>query len=132
MCYLAYVIALLAVVFGNTQGMTLTQGADRLLDIAVSVNKVFLWVAIAIWVLLLAMIIIIGKGKVHISFSNYHHSLFGCIVLFLMLIVILLPVIQYGLYRFSMVFASSFGPEGIIEPVKFWACSVVMLIFGLG
>ena len=116
MGYLAYFIALIWLVFQTTTGMGFNQGLDLFLDKAVEINKIFFFVAIALWVIVLIKAIV-SKRK----------TTTGCLSIFLLL----LPLFQGAIWFMSSQIASSFSQQGIVDPIKFWVLVGISVVIGL-
>lgn len=119
MGYLAYVLALVIVVLGDTKGLLFNQGVDKFLDIAVQINQILFLIFLALWIL----------GLIYFLLSrSWSGMALGCTTIFFAL----LPILQYLVWRVSIGLANSFNPSGITDPTKFWALVALTVLLGLG
>ena len=121
MGYLAYVIALVALVLSDTQGMTINQGVDKLLDDAVGINQFFLWLILGFWALGLFLSLFEG-------FRRNAKSCLGCGCITFLLV--FLPPIHFIIWQVNVGLANSFGPSGPTDPVQFWALVALTVFMG--
>ena len=119
--YLAYVIAALMLLATNTSKMTGYEGLHAYLRDVVSIQGVFFWASIGIWVLAMA-IVLIGGRKLNLKGCG------GCLTVLL----VLLPAIQYLMLWLSQILERSTGAHGITDPVHFWIAVGVLAFLGSG
>lgn len=126
MTYIAYVIAILMLLFSNTQGLPFEEGVDRMLDNAVAVQGVMLWIAIAIWI---GVVLLVGLHYRSLRKSG-DTSATGCGALFAV-VAVGYPLYQFVMVKLSMMLANSWGPHGATDPVRFWGVAALMFLFGI-
>lgn len=122
MGYLAYVISLILTALQNTKGLTFTQGVKMFLDTAVIVNEVLFCIAVAAFVLILVVSIIIFRDDL----SNSGGGMGCAMYLFI------LAALQGIVWGISAGMASAFGPNGITDPTKFWIFVALAILLGSG
>lgn len=122
MGYLGYIISLIWVVVQDTTGLSFNQGVDIFFNHAVVVNKILFWIVLGI-VLIIGMAALILSKTVGLDWR-----LSGCWIAFL----IFMPIGQGFIWWMSSGLANAFGPEGIIQPIKFWALVILSLLIGTG
>lgn len=129
MGYLAYIIALVMVIFSDTRGVSMTQGIDLFLDKAAGINGLFFNVSVVIWIILAVIVTIFFlQGKVSVSLRAELSSC-GCLLLG---ILTFLPAIQFVIWKLSEGMAASWGAEGPTDPVRFVAFLLLTLLLGTG
>lgn len=135
MAGLVYLISLIYVAVINTAGLSFTREADLFLETALKINKwlflLALSVTIAVFLIgLIITFIFIAAGSKRFIWDKLSLGLScsSCIALSL----IFLPVIQGLVYWANYLMASSFGPDGITDPFKFWFGLIitVLMIWG--
>lgn len=126
MGYLAYIISLIWLASQDTIGLNFNQGTKMFLDKAVIVNKWMFWGIIGLYVIVGLIILILFLVK-HVDRSEIG-ILSGCSLIFF----IFLPIAQGFVWWMSSGIANSFGPDGIIQPVKFWVLVILTVLIGTG
>jgi hypothetical protein len=121
MTYLAYVIAAFMMLATNTSKMTGYEGLHIYLRDVVSIQEVFFWASIGIWVLVM-VIVLTGGRKLGMK---------GCGGCFSVLLVIL-PAVQYLMLWLSRILERSTGAHGVTNPVHFWIAVGVLAFLGSG
>ena len=112
----------------DTRGMSFEQGCSIFLRNAANVNEVILKVVFAVWAVgALISVLFLIFGHRHFELQTA-----GCGCLVLLIFLVFLPLIQWLLWQVSLALANAYGPEGIIDPVKFWAMVVLTVLFGAG
>lgn len=125
MGYLAYIISLIWLATQDTVGLTFNQGAKMFLDKAVIVNKWLFWIILGVYFLIFLVLLILFLTK---RIDRDIISIGGCQMAFL----IFLPIAQGFVWWMSSGMANAFGPDGIIQPVKFWVLVILTILIGTG
>jgi hypothetical protein len=124
MGWLAYSIALLALLFSSTKGESFNQGIYSFLNGAAFWNGVMFWIALGIWGI--ALLIVLGL----LVFGNRDLKSMslgcGCANFFL----VGLPLFQGILWWMSSMMASTWTPGGLVDPVKFWLLVALFFLVG--
>lgn len=122
MGYLAYILAVLSLLFRDTRGMTFNQAVKVILDTAGSINGFFFTAALVILGVMILVIII----------SAFAGSGGGVTVGGGLAFMVIIFTIGQGIILFlNVAMAESWGPDGITDPVKFIVAAVVTLLIGL-
>lgn len=105
----------------NTSKMSGYEGLHVYLRDVVSIQGAFFWASIAIWVAVMA-IVLIGRRWADMRAGA------GCLTFAL----VFLPAIQYLLLWLSRVLERSTTAHGITNPVHFWIAVGVLACLGSG
>jgi hypothetical protein len=122
MTYLAYVIAAFMMLFTNTSTMSGGEGLHIYLRDVVSIQEVFFWASVVIWVLAMAFVLIGRRKRLDLR------GCAGCLTFLL----VFLPAIQYLMLWLSQVLERSTGTGGITNPVHFWVATGIVVLLGSG
>ena len=130
MTYLSFIIALIQVISkGETEGLSFVQGLDIYLDRVVRIERVFLFISLAVAaIVFLAAIVAMFFGRQYGEASAFGFTC-GCWIVFL---VAIWPILEGVTYWIATGLASSVGPEGITNPTKFILLTILMIILGAG
>lgn len=125
MGYFAYLIALLRLAFADTKGLTANEGIKLYLSFAEKLNYAFIWVCVAIWVIVFLLFALsFFRGR-------YNSVTWGCQTIFMALFMIFLPLIQWVVWRLNLGMLNNFGPQGPTD-VKFWICLIITALMSSG
>lgn len=122
MGYLAYILAVLSLLFRDTHGMTFNQVVKVILDTAGLINGFFFTGALVVLVLMALVAIVSAIGR------SDGGMVIGCM---LFLQVGLLTIGQGVVLLLNVIMAESWGLEGMTDPVKFLIAAVITLLIGL-